>query len=60
MDLTEKRFILADSFRGFHPWLVGPVAFRLVTREHIMVGSAWIIRATHLIAARKQRKSSRL
>jgi hypothetical protein len=25
-NLREERFILAQSFRGFHPWLLGPMS----------------------------------
>lgn len=30
---------LAHSFEGFSLWMVGPVASRLVERQHIMAGT---------------------
>jgi hypothetical protein len=35
------KFVSAYGFRGFSPWLVGPVAFELVIRYHIMAECVW-------------------
>jgi hypothetical protein len=37
--LKEERFILVYKFGGFIPWLVGPIAFEPVTRQHVMARS---------------------
>jgi hypothetical protein len=36
--LESKKFILANSFRGFNPYSVGPIAFKPMIRQHIMAG----------------------
>jgi hypothetical protein len=36
INFKEEKYILVHNFRGFSPWLLGPIAFRLVVRQNIM------------------------
>jgi hypothetical protein len=34
INIKEERFILAHSFRGFHPWLLGSIVSWCYEAEH--------------------------
>jgi hypothetical protein len=37
INLKKERFVLAFGFRGFSIWLLGPITFRPMVGEYIMV-----------------------
>lgn len=56
MEKGEERSLLANSFRGFRPWLLGPVAW-LVTKQSIMTDT--VVESAHRTVVQKQRDRNR-
>lgn len=53
--MSLQRFIVAHSFRGFNPWLVGLAVLGPVARQNMMMG-ACADEAAHFMIAGKQGK----